>query len=259
MELISTLKSEINLKKEQFEKEIELLSGLSECIENKTEFSKVWHTLLKCDIVNTDLARELVVYYFNMPLDLISVTPGRIIIKFNKKCSYELYWGNIVFTPNIVQKDISSTFFVDAKLPFVWNHIVEEKKPFKKGDFYLVAEEFIRLKETNAPLGEMLDFRYEGMSKPRQYYNYFTKGRKKDKERDISYYKDFIEKKHKEYQEYCEKWDKDTANALNEFLEFYAEIYPIIQQNFSSEYSRIKYNVDIDKIIDKLKGMGEII
>ena len=53
--------------------------------------------------------------------------------------------------------------------------------------------------------------------------------------------------------------DKDTANALNEFLEFYAEIYPIIQQNFSSEYSRIKYNVDIDKIIDKLKGMGEII
>lgn len=259
MELISTLKSEINLKKEQFEREIELLSGLSECIENKTEFSKVWHTLLKCDIVNTDLARELVAYYFNMPLDTISVTPGRIIIKFNKKCSYELYWGNIVFTPNIVQKDISSTFFVDAKLPFVWNHIVEEKKPFKKGDFYLVAEEFIRLKETNAPLGEMLDFRYEGMSKPRQYYNYFTKGRKKDKERDISYYKDFIEKKHKEYQEYCEKWDKDTANALNEFLEFYAEIYPIIQQNFSSEYSRIKYNVDIDKIIDKLKGMGEII
>ena len=58
-------------------------------------------------------------------------------LKFNKKCSYELYWGNIVFTPNIVQKDISSTFFVDAKLPFVWNHIVEEKKPFKKGDFYL--------------------------------------------------------------------------------------------------------------------------
>ena len=259
MELISTLKSEINLKKEQFEREIELLSGLSECIENKTEFSKVWHTLLKCDIVNTDLARELVAYYFNMPLDTISVTPGRIIIKFNKKCSYELYWGNIVFTPNIVQKDISSTFFVDAKLPFVWNHIVEEKKPFKKGDFYLVAEEFIRLKETNAPLGEMLDFRYEGMSKPRQYYNYFTKGRKKDKERDISYYKEFIEKKHKVYQEYCEKWDKDTANALNEFLEFYDEIYPIIQQNFSSEYSRIKYNVDIDKIIDKLKGMGEII
>lgn len=259
MELISTLKSEINLKKEQFEREIELLSGLSEYIENKTEFSKVWHTLLKCDIVNTDLACELVAYYFNMPLDAISVTPGRIIIKFNKKCSYELYWGNIVFTPNIVQKDISSTFFVDAKLPFVWNHIVEEKKPFKKGDFYLAAEEFIRLKETNAPLGEMLDFRYEGMSKPQQYYHYFTKGRKKDKERDISYYKDFIEKKHKEYQEYCEKWDKDTANALNEFLEFYAEIYPIIQQNFSSEYSRIKYNVDIDKIIDKLKGMGEII
>ena len=30
MELISTLKSEINLKKEQFEREIELLSGLSE-------------------------------------------------------------------------------------------------------------------------------------------------------------------------------------------------------------------------------------
>ena len=85
MELISTLKSEINLKKEQFEREIELLSGLSECIENKTEFSKVWHTLLKCDIVNTDLARELVAYYFNMPLDTISVTPGRIIIKFNKK------------------------------------------------------------------------------------------------------------------------------------------------------------------------------
>ena len=82
---------------------------------------------------------------------------------------------------------------------------------------------------------------------------------KKDKERGLSYYQDRIDNEHKRYQEYCEKWDKDTANALNEFLEFYAEIYPIIQQNFSSEYSRIKYNVDIDKIIDKLKGMGEII
>lgn len=259
MGLISSLKSEINLKKEQFEREIELLSGLSDCIENKTEFSKVWHTLLKCDIGNTELACELVSYYFDIPLDNIKVNPGRIVIRFNKSCSYELYWGNIVFTPNIVQKDISSTFFVEAKLPFVWNYIVEEKKPFKKGDFYLVAEEFIRLKETKAPLGEMLDFRYEGMSKPRQYYNYFTKGRKKDKERDISYYKDYIEKKHKEYQEYCEKWDKDTANALNEFLEFYAEIYPIIQRNLSPEYSRVKYNIKFEEIVNKLKGMGEII
>jgi hypothetical protein len=259
MELISTLKSEINLKKEQFEKEIELLSGLSEYIENKTEFSKVWHTLLKCDIVNTDLARELVAYYFNMPLDVISVTPGRIIIKFNKKCSYELYWGNIVFTPNIVQKDISSIFFVEAKVPFVWNQLIREKKPFKKSETYEIAEEFIRLTNDKAPLSKMLDFRYEGMPKVRQYFLYFTKGRKKDKERGLSYYQDRIDNEHKRYQEYCEKWDKDTANALNEFLEFYAEIYPIIQQNFSSEYSRIKYNVDIDKIIDKLKGMGEII
>ena len=42
-------------------------------------------------------------------------------------------------------------------------------------------------------------------------------------------------------------------------MKFYAEVYPIIIENFDSEYSRIKYNVDVDKIIDKLKGIGEIV
>lgn len=259
MEVISTLKSEINLKKEQFEKEIELLSGLSEKIENKEDFSKVWYTLLKCDIGNSDLACELVSYYFNMPLEKIRITPGRVIIHFNKNCSIELYWGNIIFTPNVVQKDISSTFSVEVKLPFIWNNLIKEKKPFKKGEFYLIAEEFIRLKEEKAPLQELLDFRYEGMSKPLQYFNYFTKGRKKDKERGLSYYQEIIDNEHKKYEEYCEKWDKDTANALNDFLKFYAEVYPIIIEKFDSKYSRIKYNVDVDKIIDKLKGIGEIV
>ena len=257
MEINLLLLEEIGLKQEKFDKEIELLSKLPNYIKNKQEFSKVWYTLLKCDIGNTDLARELVSYYFDLPLDKIVVTPGRIVIKYDKGCSFELYWGNIVFTPNIVHKDISSTFFVEAKLPFVWNHLIEEKKPFKKGEIYQIAEEFVRLIEEKAPLSEVLDFRYEGVSKPRQYYLYFTQGRKKD--RDISYYKDIIEKEHKKYQDYCDKWDKDTANALNEFLDFYAEIYPMIQKNFSSEYSRVKYNVEIDKIIEKLKGMGEIL
>ena len=259
MNIESYLEKEIELKKEKFEKELFLLNSLSECIDKKEDFSKVWHSLLKCDINNTDLAREIASYYFDMPLDKVEVTPGRIIIRFDRTCSMELYWGNIVFTPNIVQKDISPTFFVEVRVPFLWNHLIEEKKPFKKGEFYEIAEEFIRLQTEKAPLQEMLDFRYEGMSKPKQYYNYFTKGRKKDKERGLSYYQDIIDKKHKEYEEYCDRWDKDTANALNEFLEFYAVVYPKIKQNLVFEYCRVKYNVDVDKIIEKLKGMGEII
>ena len=257
MDLILCLNNEIANKKEKFEKELFLLSSLSDCIEKKENFSKVWHSLLKCDITNSDLAQELVAYYFDIDKSKIYITPGRVIIRYGLGLSLELYFGNIVFTPNIVQKDISSTFLVEVKLPFKWSHIIEEKKPFRKTEFYEISEKYIELKERNASFNEILEFRYEGLPKHRQYYNYFLQGHKIEK--DISYYREYLEKEHKKYQEYCDTWDKDTANALTEFLEFYGDIYPIIQKNLNLEYSRVKYNIKFEEIVSKLKGMGEII
>ncbi len=257
MELISSLKDEINLKRVKFDEEITLLDSLSEDIEKKINFSKVWYALLKCDINNSELYRNLVSYYFNIPLSDISSSLGRLHIKVMPFLTIELYLNNSAFAVNTLKNNICSKFFVEVKLPFKWNHLVEEKKPFNKTENYLIAEEYIALKEKNASLDEILILRYGDIPKHKRYYRYFTVGKKSEK--DISFYEEYIEKEHKKYQEYCETWNKDTADSLYEFLEFYNYVYPIITNNFDLEYCTIKYNILFGEIKDKLKNMGEIV
>lgn len=260
MELISYLNGEIERKEKEKEKEIKLLKSLFEDIEGKENFSKVWHTLVKCDVNNDEFAKDLVSFYFGVDRDKVNITPGYVKFKLDY-VSVGLYFGNVIFSPNIVQKDISSKIVVSIDVPYNWSNLIEDKKAFKKTENYIFCEEYIELCKRNASLSEKLDLRYDGISKYRQYLNYFLRGRKEDKKynRDINYYQQYIDKENQKYSEYCEQWKKTTADALIQFLEFYHSIYPILQENLIPYYCNIKYNVKFDDIVKKLKEIGEIV
>ena len=260
MELLSYLSREIERKIQIHTEEIETLNSLIEVIERKENFAKVWFTLVKCGITDVDFIKDLVSSYFNIDKETINVASDYAKFKIDD-ISVSLYVGNSKFSPNIVQNGLFSKFYVKIEVPNNWSKLIEEKRDFKKSEYYEFCEEYIELCKRNAPLSEKLALRYEGMPKYRQYWNYILIGRKRDKKlnRDIDYYQRYIDNENEIYSNYCDSWKKSKADALNEFLIFYNEGYSILQKNLDSFYCNIQYNINFNDIVEKLKKLGEII
>ena len=260
MELVSYLNLEIERKKIEHMKEIELLNSLFEEIERKENFAKVWFTLVKCGITDDNFIKDLVSFYFDIDKEAINVVSDYVKFKIDG-ISVSLYIGNSKFSPNTVQNGLFSKFYVKIEVPNNWSKLIEEKRDFKKSEYYEFCEEYIELCKRNAPLSEKLALRYGDIPTYKQYWNYVFMGMKRDKEldRDIDYYQRYIDNENKKYSDYCDSWKKSMADALLEFLIFYGDIYPIIQRNLTPCYCNIQYNVKFDEIVEKLKMLGEII
>lgn len=260
MELLSYLSREIERKIQIHTEEIETLNSLIEEIERKENFAKVWFTLVKCGITDVNFIKDLVSSYFNIDKETINVESDYVKFKIDD-ISVRLYIGNSKFSPNIIQNGLFSKFYVKIEVPNNWSKLIEEKRDFKKSEYYEFCEEYIELCKRNAPLSEKLALRYEGIPKYRQYWNYIVIGRKRDKKlnRDIDYYQRYIDNEKEIYSNYCDSWKKSKTDALLSFLNFYNDIYPILQNNLIPDYCSIQYNVKFNEIVEKLKKLGEII